>query len=121
MVGHPGGEAGIALIEHIHPLFVTGEDHDQIIAVVLHHLQQDLDCFGAVIPLVFRPVEVIGLIDEQHATHRLLEHLACFWGRVADVLAHEVVAGGGHHMAFAHIAKAVQDLRHPCFEFLLFF
>jgi hypothetical protein len=31
---------------------------------------------------------------------------------VADVLADEVVACHGHEMAFAHVAQAVQDLRH---------
>ena len=113
VVGHPGGETRIALIEHIHPLLVTGEDHHQVVAVVLHHLQQDLDRLGAVVALVLRPVEVVGLVDEQHPAHRLLEHLAGLGGGVADVLAHQVIAGGGDHMALAHVAQAVQDPAHP--------
>ena len=105
MVGHPGGEAGIGLVKNIHPLLVASEDHHQIVAVVLHHLQQDFDRLGAVVPFVFRPVEVIGLIDEQHATHRPLEHLPRFGGGVADVLTHEIVPGGRHHMALAHVTQ----------------
>ena len=113
MVGHPRGEAWIGLVEDVHPLLVAGEDHHQIVAVGLHHLQQDLDRLCPVIPLVFRTIEVVGLVDEQHTPHRLLQHLPGLRRRVADVLTHQIVAGGGHHVALAHVTEAVEDLRHP--------
>ena len=113
MVGHPRREAGIGLIKHIHSLLVTREDHHQIITIVLHHLQENLDRLGAIVTLILGPVEIISLIDEQHTTHRLLQHLPGLGGRMADVLTHQVIAGGGDHMALAHIAEAMQDFRHP--------
>ena len=60
--------------------------------MVLHHLQQDFDGLLAVIALVVRLVEIIGLVDEQHAAHGLLEDFAGFRRGVADILADEVVA-----------------------------
>ena len=34
---------GLAAKNAVHPVLVAGEDHHQVVAVVLHHLQQDLD------------------------------------------------------------------------------
>ena len=65
--------AGIGAEEGLHPVLVAGQDHHQVIALVLHHLQQDLDRFLAVVALVLGAVEVVGLVDEQHAAHGLLE------------------------------------------------
>jgi hypothetical protein len=91
---------------------VAGEDHHQVVALVLHHLQQDLDRLLAVVALVLGPVEVIGLVDEQHAAHRLLEHFLGLRRGVADVLADQVVARHRDQMALAHIAEPMQDLGH---------
>ena len=83
---------GLLPEERVHPVLVAGEDHDQVVALVLHHLQQDLDRLLPVVALVLGPVEVVGLVDEQHAAHRLLQHLLGLRRGVADVLADEVVA-----------------------------
>ena len=91
---------------------VAGEDHHQVVALVLHHLQQDLDRLLAVVAFVLGAVQVVGLVDEQHAAHRLLEHLVGLGRGVADVLADQVVAGHRDQVAFAHVAEPVQDLRH---------
>ena len=103
---------GIGGEEVVHAVAVAGEDHDQVVALVLHHLQQDLDRFLAVVPLVLRPVQVIGLVDEQHAAHGPLEHFLGLGRGMADILADQVVAGHRNQMAFAHIAEAVKDARH---------
>ena len=100
------------LEEAVHPVGVAGEDHDEIVALVLHHLQQDLDRFLAVVALVLRPVEIIGLVDEQHAAHGLLQHFLGLRRGVADILADEIVARDRDEMAFADIAERVQDLGH---------
>jgi hypothetical protein len=88
------------------------KDHDEVVALVLHHLQQDLDRLLAVVAFVLRPVEVVRLVDEQHAAHCPLDRFLGLWRGVADVLADEVVAGHRDEMAFAHMAEAVEDLRH---------
>ena len=103
----------VRLEERLHAVAIAREDHDEVVAVVLHHLQQDLDRLLAVVALVLRSIEVIRLVDEQHAAHRALQHLAGPRRRVPDVLADEVVARHGHEVSFADVAEAVQDLGHP--------
>ena len=112
VVGNAAAHAGVGRKKGVHAVFVAGQDHHQVVALVFHDLQQDLYGFLPVVALVFRPVQVIGLVDEQHAAHGFFEHLAGFGCGVADVLAHQVVAGDRHQVPFAHITQAVQDLRH---------
>jgi len=88
VICHPGREAGVALIEDIHSLLIASKDNYQIIPVALHHLEQYFNRLGAIVALIFRAVEVISLINEQHPAHRFFEHLPRFRGRVADVLTH---------------------------------
>ena len=104
--------AGVGAEEGLHAVLVAGQDHDQVVALVLHHLQQDLDRLLSVVALVLRAVQVIGLVDEQHAAHRLLQHFLGLRSGVADVLADQVVARHRHQVAFAHVAEPMQDLRH---------
>ena len=80
--------------------------------MVLHFLQEDLDCFLAVVALVLRPVQVIRLVDEQHAAHRALERFACFRRRVSYVLSDEIIPGHRDQMTLAHVSEPVQDLGH---------
>ncbi len=104
--------ARIAREELLHPVFVAGHDHDQVVALVLHDLQEDLDGLLPVVLLVLGAVEVVRLVDEQHAAHRLLEDLLGLGRGVTDVLAHQVVAGHRHDVALAHVAEPVEDPRH---------
>ena len=101
-----GAEAGIGLEEGLHAILVAGQDHHQVVALVLHHLQQHLDRFLAVVALVLGAVEVVGLVDEEHAAHRLLQDLLGLGRRVADVLADQVVARGHHQMALGARSRA---------------
>ena len=105
-------EARVRLEEPLHPVGVAGEDHHEVVAVVLHHLQQDLDRLLPVVALVVGPVEVIGLVDEEHAAHRLLQHLLGLRRRVPDVLADQVVAGDADQVPLAHVAEPVQQPGH---------
>ena len=113
VVCHARAEARVALEEGVHARLVAGEDHHQVLALVLHHLHQDLDGFLAVVALVLRAVQVVGLVDEQHAAHRALQHFLGLGRGVADVLADEVVARHGHQVSLPHVAEPVQDRRHP--------
>ncbi len=79
----------------LHAVGVAGENHDQIVTIVLHHLEQDLDRLLPVVPLVLRSVQVVGLIDEQDAAHGPLEHLFGLRSRVTDVLPHQVITADG--------------------------
>ena len=105
--------AGIALEETRHPILVAGEYHDQIVAMVLHHLQQDLDRLLSVVALVLRPIEVIRFVDEQHAAHRLLQDFLRLRRGVTDVLTDQIIARDGDQVAFADVPQAMQDRGHP--------
>jgi hypothetical protein len=104
--------ARVALEKQVHLVFIAGENHHQIVAVVFHYLQQDLDRLGAVVALVFGLVQVIGFVDEQHAAHGLLDHFLGLGRGVPDVLADQIVARHGHQMPLAHVAEAFQYLAH---------
>ena len=112
VVGNARAHAGVRLKEGVHPVFVAGQDHHQVVALVLHYLQQDLDRLLPVVALVLGPVQVVGLVNEQHPAHGALEYLFGLGCRVADVLAHQVITRDRDQMPFAHEAQPVQDLRH---------
>ncbi len=113
MVADARFQPGVAGEERLHPVFVAGEDHDEIAPLALHRLEQDLDRLGTVVALVLGLVEIVGFVDEQHAAGGALDHLFGLGRGVADELAHQIVAGDGYEVALAHVAEAMQDLR-PC-------
>ena len=112
VVGDPRAETGVRAEEVVHPVLVAGEDHDQLVALGLHHLEQDLDRLLPVVALVLGPEEVVGLVDEEHAAVGAAEHLLGLRRGVADVLADEVVAGAGDDPRLVDVAEPVQDLGH---------
>jgi hypothetical protein len=73
VVGDPGAHSGIGAEELVHPVLVAGQDDHQLVAVVLHHLQQDVDRFLALVPGVAGAVQVVGLVDEQHPAQRTVQ------------------------------------------------
>ena len=113
MMRDPGPEARIAFKKRVHPVVIAGQDDDQIVTLVFHDLEKNLDRFLPVIAFIFRAIEIIRLIDEQHAAHRLLQHLLRLRRGMANVLAHEIVARDGDEMAFADIAQLMQQFGHP--------
>ncbi len=86
---------------------------DKIIAITLHHLQQNFNGFGTIITFILWTIEIIGFINKQNTTHRFFEHLSGLGCRMSDILADKVIAGRRHHMALTQIAKSVQNLGHP--------
>ena len=113
MVGDAGMKSRIALKEPLHAIPISGEHHDEVFALRFHHLEQDLDSFLSVVALVLRAVEIVGLVDEQHAAHRLLQYLLGLRRGVADILTDKVVPSDTDDVAAADEAKPVEDTRDP--------
>jgi hypothetical protein len=113
VVRDPRAHARIGLEERVHPVLVPGQDDHQVLALVLHHLEQDLDGLLAVVALVFRPVQVVGLVDEQHAAHGALEDLLGLRRGVPDVLADEFLPGDGDQVPAPGVAQPLEQLGHP--------
>ena len=61
--------ARVGLKKRIHSIFVPGQNHHQVIALVFHHLQQYFNRFLTIVTLILRAVQIVGLVDEQHAAH----------------------------------------------------
>ena len=59
VVSDPRAQTRVRAEEVVHPVLVAGEDHDEVVALGLHHLEQDLDRLGAVVALVLRLVQVV--------------------------------------------------------------
>ena len=49
---------GLLSEKPVHAVRIAGEDHHQIVAMVLHHLQQDFDRLLAVVALILGPIEI---------------------------------------------------------------
>ncbi len=111
-MGDAGGHARVASEKDVHAILVASQDDNEVVTPVLHHLQQYLDRFLAIVALVFRAIQVVGLIDEQNAAHRLFQHLLGLRRRVADVLADKIVTRHRHHVVAANVAEAVENFRH---------
>ncbi len=60
---------------------VAGDDHHEVVAVVLHRLDQRVDGLLAVLV----PGQRVGLVDEQHALDRAGDHLGGLHGGLAEV------------------------------------
>ena len=110
VVGDARGHPRVQLEELVHPVTVSGQDHHQPLALILHHLEQDLDRLDSVVALVLGAVEVVGLVDEQHPAVGALEHLLGLGRGVADVLAHEVVARDRDDVVALDVAQPVKDV-----------
>src|SRR6266568_3745393 len=112
VVRNARAETRVGLEESFHTILVACENDDEIFALSLHYLQQNLDGFLSIVPFVLLAVEVVGFVNKEHATHRPLEDFSGFGGGVADILTHQVVACHRYQVPFAHIAEPVQDRRH---------
>ena len=83
---HPGDEAE----ELVHQILLPRHCHNQVFALVLRGVEEDLDGLLAVIAFVCCVAEVLRCVDQFHPTHRFLDHLLGLGGRVVDPT--EVVA-----------------------------
>ena len=60
--------------ELFHQAIVARDDHDEVVAVILHRLEQRVDGLLTEV-VVALAVEGVGLVHEQHAAHGLLDDL----------------------------------------------
>src|SRR5258708_22075102 len=102
----------IATKKFLHAVRIAREDDHEVLALVLHDLQQDPDRLLAVVSLVLGTVEIVGLVNEQDAAHGPLQNLLALGRGVTNVLPDEVITGDGHEMAFADEAKAADGVGH---------
>ena len=77
----PAGEAGVLGDEHDHRVGVARDDDDEVVAVVLHLLDEGVDGLLAVLVAGER----VRLVDEQHPAVRLGAHLGGLDGGLAEV------------------------------------
>ncbi len=112
VVGDARAQTGIGAEEVVHAVLVAREDHDEVLALRLHHLQEDLDRLLPVVTFVFGAEQVVRLVDEEDAAVGAAQHLLGLGGGVADVLADEVVTRTGDHPRLGDVPQAVEDLRH---------
>mmetsp|Transcript_3532 Transcript_3532/g.8857 ORF Transcript_3532/g.8857 Transcript_3532/m.8857 type:complete len:438 (-) Transcript_3532:45-1358(-) len=112
VVADAARHAGDVGEELVHPVLVAGERDDEVVALVLHHVEQDLDRLLSVVLVVGRVVQVVGLVDEEDATEGLLDHLLGLGRSVPNVLPDQVIASGDNHTTVAAVAHALQDGAH---------
>ena len=111
----PAPQAGVGVDERAHLVFVAGHDHREVLALLLHHLDERGD------GLVTEVDEAVGgervrLVDEQHAADRLLDDLLDLDRGLADIPGDQIRSTGLDQMALAdqpgHGVQARDDLRH---------
>src|SRR6266404_6507054 len=102
----------IAAKKFLHAVRIACEDDHEVLALVLHDLQQDLDSLLAVVSLVLGTVEIVGLVNEQDAAHGPLQNFLGLRRGVTNVLPDEVITRDGDEMTFADEAEAVEDVGH---------
>src|ERR1700733_13541595 len=105
-------KARIGLEKSVHAVLIARKNHSQVVALILHHLQQDLDCFLPVVLLILWAVQVVGLVNEEHAAHSALQYVFGLGCGMADVLADKIVARNGDQMSFTYESEAMKDARH---------
>ena len=57
---------------------LTVKDNNNILSVLLHDVEEDFNGLLAVVTVIGSVVQVVSFVDEQHAAHRLLDHLQVF-------------------------------------------
>src|SRR5437879_5939672 len=71
------------------------------------------NCMLAIVAFMVRQMQIIGLVDEKHAAHRLLQDLLGLGRGVADILPDQLIAGDGDDLTTAHETELVQNARDP--------
>ena len=91
VVGEPAAQPGVRVDEPLHLLGVARGDDRQVVAMVLHQLDQLGDGLGAELAAPLHRQRV-RLVDEQHATDRALDGGLDLERGLADVAGDEVGA-----------------------------
>jgi hypothetical protein len=88
---------------------VAGDDDDELVAEVLHVLQQRVDgVLAEGVALVFRD-QSVGLVDEQHPAECFFADLFHACRGLGDVADAEVFLGDLHDLGAGNLAQPGQD------------
>jgi hypothetical protein len=105
----PRRQTGIGGQEPAHLGGVSGNDHHQLVAEVLHVLQQGVDgVLAERVALVFGH-QAISLVDEQHPAQGLLAHLFHALRGLRDVADDEVFLGDFDDVGPLNLAQPEQN------------
>ena len=104
----PAGQPGVLGDEEGHRLGVARHDHDQVVAPVLHLLDQGVDRLGAVLVAG----QAVGLVDEEHAADGGLDHLGGLHRGLAEVAGHQLGPVDLDQLALGEQAERPVDARH---------
>ena len=104
-------QAGVRVDKAIHQPVVARHNDHQILAVILHGLEQRIDGLLAEIVLA-AAVQGIGLVDEEHAALRLIDNLLRLGGRLADITRHKAASVHLDQLSLREHAQRLIDARH---------
>ncbi len=109
--GEAGGQTRVGGEEAAHLVGVAGGDDDDVVAVVLHQLEQGVDRLPAEVGAGALAVghEGVRLVDEQHTAEGVVEGLGGLDRRTADDLGDEVGAGDLDEVSGAQDAEFGED------------
>ena len=105
-----GMQAGVGIDEMLHRFRIAGHDDDEPFAVVLHALQQRLDGLRAEVGLVLG--QAVGLVDEEDAVERGIDHGVRPRRGLADVFRDEAGAVALDQMALLQQPERAVDAAH---------
>ena len=91
--------------EDLHREGIAGDDDHEVVALVLHLLDQGVDGLGAV--LVTR--QAVGLVDEQDPTLRRLHHLGRLHRGLPEVAGNQLTAVDLHELTLGEQAEGAID------------
>ena len=107
--GEPTLQPGVGVDELGHLGWVAGGNEGEVVAVILHVLDDGVDGFSAEV-VVATAGKSVSLVDEQRAAERRLEDGSRLRRRLPDVTGDEVRAIGLDEMALGHESEGAQDL-----------
>ena len=100
----------IRLQQRVHFVRITGQNHDQPVAIILRPLQQRLHRFVAIRLLAFARHQAVRFVDEQHAVERLVDLRLRLRTRLAHILRHQAGAVGFDEMPLLQNPHRAEDL-----------
>ena len=106
-----GFQARVGVDELVHQAVVASDDDDEVLAVILHGLQERVDGLQTEVVFGFG-VQAVGLVDEQHAAECALDHLRRLGGRLSHVARDQTGAVHLHQMTLGKDAQGAVDAGH---------
>ena len=103
-------QAGVGIQERLHEVGVARHDDHEVVAVVLHGLEEGVDGLHAEVVRPGIGGQGIGLVDEEQAAVRTVHDLLGLDGRLADIAADEPGAVDLDQVPLAEHAELLIDL-----------